>query len=378
MNSHKAIILKHIYHDGVKYIGLKFNSDKVIEALVKQLSDVKWHKESGCFILINNQSNLTLIFDTFRGVAWVNAQYFFTNRPVNEHNPKLNIDAFRKRKLTSNYRPCPEEYLRKLEIRKYSINTARTYVSFFEAFINHYHQFDNLMSITELEIKEYLQLLVQRGVSNSALNQAINSIKFYYEVVMGMPNRFYTIERPIEEEKLPEVIGKQKVLEMIQCTSNLKHKCIISILYSTGLRRAEMINLQISDIDSERMVIKVRQGKGKKDRLTLLGQNMLIDLRKYYKKYKPKKYLFEGVNGGQYSATSIQKIVTRAAKKAGIKNRVTPHMLRHSFATHLLEAGTDLRYVQVLLGHGSTKTTERYTHVAVNNIKEIKNLLDSP
>jgi site-specific recombinase XerD len=232
------------------------------------------------------------------------------------------------------------------------------------------------MAITEIEIKAYLQFLVQRKLSDSYINQAINSIKFYYEVVKGMPSRFYQIERPFKEEKLPEVLSKETVLAMINKTANLKHKCIISLLYSAGLRRSELINLKIIDIDSKRMVIKIKQGKGRKDRLTLLGVSMLEKLRAYYKQYKPNIYLFEGPNGSQYSATSIQKIIKRAAKWAKIKKRVTPHMLRHSFATHLLESGTDLRYVQVLLGHTSTRTTEVYTHVAVKNIKQIKNLLD--
>ena len=191
-----------------------------------------------------------------------------------------------------------------------------------------------------------------------------------------MPSRFYAIERPIKKETLPEVIGKEAIVKMIHHTPNIKHRCLISLLYSAGLRRSELLNLKISDIDSERMVIKVRGSKGNKDRLTLLGEQMLADLRKYYKTYLPNEYLFEGEKKGQYSATSVMKIVRRAAKKAKIIQRVTPHMLRHSFATHLLEDGTDLRYVQALLGHNSSKTTEIDTHVAVKSIRKIKNLLD--
>lgn len=376
MAKQRIISLTHVYYENEKFIGLKFYPDKVIQALIKELKSPKWHEESGCVIIQNNKENLDDIFKKFRGVAWINCQYFFKDQPVNIHNPILVVDDIRKREVKSGYRKCPEEYLQKLEIRRYSINTAKTYVGCFEAFINHFKDFEDLMAISEIEIKEYLQLLVQRKLSDSYINQAINSIKFYYEVVKNMPNRFYHIERPIKEEKLPEVLGKETVLAMIGNTQNLKHKCIIGLLYSAGLRRSELINLKISDIDSSRMVLKIKQGKGRKDRITLLGANMLEDLRSYYRLYKPKIYLFEGTNGTQYSATSIQKIIKRAARAANVKKRVTPHMLRHSFATHLLEAGTDLRYVQVLLGHNSSRTTEVYTHVAVKNLKAIKNLLD--
>ena len=204
----------------------------------------------------------------------------------------------------------------------------------------------------------------------------INSIKFYYEVVLEMPNRFYSVERPRKEEKLPKVISLEEVQDLIKHTNNIKHKCIVSLLYSAGLRRSELLNLKLIDIDSKRMVITVSQGKGNKGRLTILSQSVLDDLRKYYSEYKPKVYLFEGQKGEEYSAQSVAQIIRRAALKARIKKKVTPHMLRHSFATHLLENGTDLRYIQVLLGHSSTRTTEIYTHVAINSIKAIKSPIE--
>ena len=152
---------------------------------------------------------------------------------------------------------------------------------------------------------------------------------------------------------------------------------MISILYSAGLRRSEMLNLKISDIDSDRLTIRIRNGKGRKDRITTLSRVILLMLRSYFREYRPKEYLFEGRKGGQYAAASILKVVKRAAARAGIAQKVTPHMLRHSFATHLLEDGTDLRKIQSLLGHNSLRTTEVYTHVAINYQEDIKNPLDS-
>ena len=375
MGNTKRITLKHLLINGKRQIGLQFYPDKVIEALISQLPSIQWSEEFSMVYIENTNGNMTLIFDTFKGIAWLNGQHFFANseRELNEKAPA--IDSYRHRKITKGYRVCPEEYLQKLEIRKYSLNTARSYIAHFEKFINHYKLLE-LLEISENEIKGYISFLINNGLSDSYVNQSINSIKFYYEVVLGMPNRFYSVERPMKTKKLPEVLSKDKVLQMIHNTRNLKHCCIIKLLYSAGLRRAELINLKIEDIDSDRMLIKVIQGKGKKDRFTTLSHTLLSDLRKYYRMYKPKTFLFEGPHGTKYSATSVRKIVARAAMAAGIRKRVTPHMLRHSFATHLLEAGVDLRHIQVLLGHNSSKTTEIYTHVAVSSLINIKNLLD--
>ncbi|MCP4456745.1 MAG: tyrosine-type recombinase/integrase [Cytophagales bacterium] len=357
-------------------IGIKFYPDKVIQALMKGLPNVKWSEKYGMVVIPNNKDNLTLIFKTFRGVCWINSHNFFPNKPINSHTEELSLDSFRKRTPKKGWRYCPQGFYQKLEIRKYSLNTARVYIHKFEEFINFHKEIDDLMSINELDINAYLLHLVHTQRSDSYINQAINAIKFYYEVVMEMPNRFYAVERPFKKESLPRVLSVQQIFAMIDTTHNIKHKCIISLLYSSGLRRGELLNLKIGDIHSDRMMIRVNEGKGKKDRYTLLSQRMLLDLRNYYRQYQPKKYLFEGTSGKKYTGSSVAKIVARAARQSGIREKVTPHMLRHSFATHLLENGTDLRSIQSLLGHNSVKTTQIYTHVAVNGLNNIKNPLD--
>ena len=370
----RSITLKHLLIEGKKQIGLQFKSDRVIQALITQLPNTIWSDDFNMYHLPNTKQNLELIFKTFKGEVWINGNFFFTERKsINDKRP-IDVEWFRGRELNPNRKRCPETYLSKLELLRYSNNTVRAYVNCFEAFINHYHK-RNPMEIDENEILEYLKGLIRQGKSNTYVNQALNSIKFYYEVVHGMPNRFYSIERPRKKKRLPEVLSIKEILDIIENTNNLKHRCIVELLYSSGLRRNELLELKPNDIDSKRMMVRIRQGKGNKDRLTILSKNTLDNLRKYYKEYGPKNYLFEGVKGNRYSSSSVLNIIVNAAKKAGINRRVTPHILRHSFATHLLEKGTDIRHIQLLLGHGSTRTTEIYTHVADRSFMNIEDLL---
>jgi len=371
----KKITLQHLLIKNQKMIGLQFYADKVIHALIKGLPKIGWSKEHNMVCLPNAKENLNKIINTFKGVAWIDFKYFFLNRPVRIGNTTPDVDWYRKRVIKDGYKTCPESYLLKLELKKYANSTVKTYVNFFEGYLN-YHNLLELINLNETHIRQYLQKLIQDKKSDSYINQAINSIKFYYEIVLGMPNRFYDLERPIKKEKLPEVLSKQEIIQMIKVTYNIKHRCMLSLLYSSGLRRGELLNLKVKDIESNRMAIKVVDSKGGKDRYTVLGENVLKDLRNYFLIYKPKTYLFEGEKNNKYSPTSLAKIVKKAANLSNIKTNVTPHMLRHSFATHLLEQGTDLRYIQNLLGHSSTKTTEIYTHVAVSAYQKIQNLLD--
>ena len=374
MNNQKSITLKHLLIEQKKCIGLQFTTNKVIQALVDKLPNIAWSNEFEMFYIQNNKSNLELIFKTFHGVAWVNGNYFFTEKVINEQNPILNLERYRNRKPKNGFKPCPEEYLLKLELKRYSDNTVKNYVHCFEAFINHYYDVDPL-NLNEIDVRKYLQKIIQEGKSNSYINMAVNSIKFFYEIVHGMPNRFYSIERPRKEKHLPDVLSKDEIVRIINNTNNIKHKCIVGLLYSSGLRRSELLNLNVTDIDSKRMVVNIKNAKGNKDRISVLSPSILKDLKIYYKEYRPKKYLFEGQKGNKYSVTSVLNIISSATIKAGIHKKVTPHMLRHSFATHLLENGTDLRHIQLLMGHSSTKTTEIYTHVANKSFMEIKDLL---
>ncbi|MEA2021464.1 MAG: tyrosine-type recombinase/integrase [Candidatus Caldatribacteriota bacterium] len=194
---------------------------------------------------------------------------------------------------------------------------------------------------------------------------------------MGRTTRKYYLQRPKKERKLSDVLSEEDITKILKSINNLKHKCIIYLIYSAGLRLSEMVNLKTTCIDSNRKQIRIREAKSKKDRITLLSETVLVILRKYYKVYKPKEWLFEGQYGKQYSKRSVQKIFKNALRKSGINKNASVHTLRHSFATHLLEHGTDLRYIQELLGHKNSKTTEIYTHVTKTAMNKIVSPIDN-
>lgn len=264
-----------------------------------------------------------------------------------------------------------------LEIVDFSEETRTNYLSSFKSFLK-YFDFSHPKKISNLQIKKYLfDCKENLKLSSSYINNQINTIKFYYTNIEKRKIEYGILIRPKREKKLPVVLSPNEVFKMIDITENLKHKNIIALLYASGLRRSELLNLKINDIDFERNVLIVRQGKGKKDRQTLLSENFKTLLIRYLDEYKPKEYLFEGAIGGKYSETSLENVIKQASGKAEIKKHVTPHVLRHSFATHLLENSVDIRYIQELLGHNSIKTTAKYAHVANTTKRKIKSPLDN-
>ena len=224
--------------------------------------------------------------------------------------------------------------------------------------------------ISSEELKEYLyDAIHRRGLSVAFVKQTISALKILYKDVLSIPwGEQFQVKMPRRERLIPEVLTKGEILQMIEVTPNAKHKAIIALLYSSGMRRDELIHLQLKDIDSKRMVIRINLGKGNKSRDVMLAQNTLKLLRAYYKIHfpKPNKYVFEGGGkpGKPYSASSVSKIVKRAAQKVGIKKNISIHTLRHSFATHMLEHGANLKLIQKLLGHTSLRSTMLYLHLA--------------
>ena len=264
----------------------------------------------------------------------------------------------------------------KLMLKGYSESTINSYKSELSCFLKYFENQDH-KTVTKEQIESYVYYLISKyKIGDSKQNLAINAIKFYYEAVLGMPREYYTIQRPKKAHTLPNVLSLEEVSQLIQAPSNLKHKAILYTLYSGGLRIGEVVNLRITDIHSDDGFIFIKGAKGKKDRRTILSVHLLELLRNYYRLFKPSYWLFEGQDGGQYSTKSIQLIYRRAQIKSGVGPWSTPHTLRHSFATHLLENGENLRNIQALLGHESTKTTEIYTHVVGVSSKKLSSPLD--
>jgi len=266
--------------------------------------------------------------------------------------------------------------VKKLKLKGYSPKTIKAYLGHlkrFKGFINL-----NWDHVKEGDINNYILFLLDiREVSHSFVNQAVSAIKFMMLEVLNKPSIAIGIPRPKKENKLPIILSQEEIFNILKSITNKKHKAIIALIYSAGLRIGEVVKLKPQDIDSDRMLIKVYQGKGRKDRYTLLSQIALDVLREYYKEYQPKYWLFPGGKPESHlTSRSVQRVFKSACKQAKINKSVTVHSLRHSFATHLLENGVDLRYIQKLLGHSSSKTTEIYTHVSRKSIRNIESPLD--
>ncbi|MFK2821285.1 tyrosine-type recombinase/integrase [Flavobacteriaceae sp. LMIT009] len=264
-----------------------------------------------------------------------------------------------------------------LALKKYSENTQRIYLAEFRHLLNLLDDY-YVGDLNPKRLKDYfLYCLKVEKMSERKMNGKINAIKFYFEQVLHRPKMFFDIPRPKKPLTLPKMLSKSEVKKLFNVTTNLKHKIALQLSYGMGLRVSEVIGLKIMDIDSKRMVVHIRGGKGKKDRYVPLPKSILPGLREYYLAYRPKKYLFEGQYGGAYAKSSLQQVFKMAMNKASIKKEIGIHGLRHSYATHLLEAGADMRFIQELLGHNSIKTTQIYTKVTPRSKSKIKSPLDT-
>lgn len=380
----KSVRLEHLTHRGQRCIALHFPYDSALIAAAKR-TRATWSSTHRCWYLPNTPENLKTIFDAFKGLAWVDMNPLRT-KPDHAH-PKMPIAPSTKPASPPPSKPKPsaappthQEALaamrRKLEVARYSPRSIAVYLNAAKQLFAHYPlKHPNDIRTADIEAYQH-HLATARKASNSYLNQVVNAVRYYYMNVVGDAKRVTFIERPRPERKLPAVLSEEDVTAILRSVSNLKHQCILMLIYSAGLRLSELINLRRTDINPDRKQVVIRGGKGRKDRITLLSTKVLAKLETYLEEYRPKLFLFEGQSGGAYSDTSVQAIFKQAKAKAGITAPATVHTLRHSFATHLLEKGTDLRYIQTLLGHSSSKTTEIYTHVSTKAIGKIKSPLD--
>ncbi len=270
-----------------------------------------------------------------------------------------------------------QKFIRWLKSKRYSDNTIKTYSEALKSFLLFYNT-KPTSEITNDDIIAYNNdYVLKNKLSASYQNQIVNALKLFFRTMENTIMNEALIHRPKREKLLPNVLSKEEVKMILNAHSNIKHRTMLSLIYSCGLRRGELLNLKSNDIDSKRNIIIIRQAKGKKDRIAPLSEKIVVMLREYYILFKPTTWLFEGQNAGdQYNERSLESVLKQALKKTKIKKPVSLHWLRHSYATHLLEAGTDLRYIQEILGHKSSKTTEIYTHVSTKNLQNIKSPFD--
>jgi len=270
-----------------------------------------------------------------------------------------------------------EKFIQWMRSKRYSESTVTTYSEALKSFLVFYRH-KPIAEITNDDVIVYNnEYILKNNLSASYQNQITNAIKLFFQTIRDTKMMVDKIHRPKRAKVLPNVLSKEEVKLILNAHSNIKHKMMLSLIYSCGLRCGELLALQPVHIDSNRNIVLLKNAKGKKDRIVPLSPKILEMLREYYKVYKPTSYLFEGQTKGRpYDARSLQLILKQALQKSKITKPATLHWLRHSFATHLLESGTDLRYIQELLGHNSSKTTEIYTHVSTKSIQQIKSPFD--
>lgn len=353
---------------------------------MNNLSQYKFHigthrNQNVIFIQFERNAELNQQVRELIGSKWSNSQKMWYVPDVSEYRKKFNLKTTLVGKLTlskideTNHSEL-KRFIEKLQLKCYSQNTIRTYCSEFSQFLS-YIATINATACSDNEIKDYILYCINElRLTENTLHSRINAIKFYYDKVLHLDKMFIEIPRPKKAKQLPKSINSADIKRLLEVTTNLKHNTMLKLCYGMGLRVSEIIKLKITDIDSKSMQVFIERAKGKKDRYANLPESILEQLREYYKEFKPKEYLFEGQYGGQYSTRTVQQVFKDALKKAHINKDVSIHSLRHSFATHLLESGTDIRFIQELLGHNDIKTTLLYTHVTDKSIRKIKSPLD--
>jgi integrase/recombinase XerD len=338
---------------------------------------IKYKGIARIVVIFEKNSDLIARIKTIAGSRWSQSLGFWHLPDTVENRFRFSIPTYSQNLPSEEGIVAIVKFRQWLLSKRYSDNTIKTYSEALKSFLVFYKE-KPITDITNEDVILYNNdYILKNNLSASYQNQIVNAIKLYFQTIRETKMVVDRIHRPKRSKVLPNVLSKEEVKAILNAHSNKKHKMMLSLIYSCGLRRSELLSLKPLDIDSKRNIVLLKNAKGKKDRITPLSPTILEMLREYYTIYKPKIWLFEGQNiGNQYSEQSLQSVLKQAVQKAGIKKPVTLHWLRHSYATHLLESGTDLRYIQELLGHSSSKTTEIYTHVSTKSIQQIKSPFD--
>jgi integrase/recombinase XerD len=373
----KKIIFTPLDYKGNQHVALRFERNEEFQRFLKSnFPFVRWSQTNKTWHFPYKREHLNSFYLTLKGKVWLD----FTALQVLKKDSNQGVKATEKQNLeplTEKQTLAIHDFTLYLKSKRYSENTIKTYVDALKIFLRYNHS-KEIEDITNEDLIVFNnEYILANKLSSSYQNQIVNAIKLFCEKIQHNKLDPELIHRPRREKKLPNVLSKEEVKAILEAQNNLKHKAMLSLIYACGLRVGELIALKPIDIDSKRNLVIIRNAKGKKDRIVPLSPKILELLREYYKSNKPQNYLFEGQRPGFcYSKRSIQLVLKQALAKASIKKPATLHWLRHSYATHLLESGTDLRYIQELLGHSSSKTTEIYTHVSTKNLQQIKSPFD--
>ena len=359
-----------------KQLAVKITKNEADIAFLRSFRYAKWDNHLYRWIIPNYRNNLELLENYFSG-----RNYSTKNSTAHVELLKSGIDE---PEITTKLLPLDKESIKQIEVfrewmehKRYSDSTVNTYTNAISVFLRFIKPKTSAGVTNDDMVRFVHSYMIPRKLSLSYQNQAVNAARLFFKTIEGSKLITEQIERPRREHKLPNVLSKDEISVILKSLKNPKHSTMLSLIYACGLRRSELLNLKPENIDSKRHLILILNAKGKKDRVIPISDKVITMLREYYIKYRPVVWLFEGqTTGEQYSETSLQKVLKNALKTAGITKPVSIHWLRHSYATHLLESGTDLRYIQELLGHKSSKTTEIYTHVTEKSLLKISSPFD--
>ncbi len=371
MHTLPIITLKKVYHRKCSQIGLHFTYNSILKSIVKTIPGMSWSTTLKLWYLKNTPDNLKLIFFHFKAHAQIDSSAIF--------NPKPALRGIEKsvRILSEAHKTVLNGFFKYLKGKRYSESTVATYTFLIADFVSFYDA-RALESLNNRDVELFIEsFYIKKSYAISTQRQFVSALKLFVAYYPDMNIDDLKLERPKRSKILPTVLSQSQVIDLLKVSKNLKHRAILALIYSAGLRISELIDLELKCIYVDRKQLVIKNAKGRKDRYVVLADSFIPLLQNYFMTYRPKRYFVEGPNDGKYSASSIRKFLARYCKDAHIYSTVTPHTLRHSYATHLLEQGINLRYIQELLGHSRPETTMIYTHVARKDILEIKSPLDS-
>lgn len=364
------IRIEKLEHAGRVFACLYFPYNRDLTGPVKKIRNIRWSDKKKCWWLPFDDGTLKEITTALGSRARLIL-------PDGSIYVPGTIQHQRRKNLASYDPSSVREFIRYLQGKRMSKSTVRTYSGLVGDFF-HYLGYKPVGEINNRDVEKFCEdILAGYQYSVSTQRQFISALKQLTQLYPACLIDNLQLARPRRSSTVPLVLSKEEVISLLRCTRNLKHRAALGMIYSAGLRISELINLQLADIDFNRRQVFIRQGKGRKDRVVILAESMLPLLRNYLGSFRPKVYFIEGGDGEQYSPTSIRAFLKRSCSAAGIRKRVTPHTLRHSYATHLLENGIDIRYIQELLGHSRPETTMIYTHVARKDLLQITSPLDN-